>query len=165
MDPWSRGTPEAGGKSAAKPAAMETIVPAISSSVTGSLGVLHLPRLWLKHRLHAAGRLPEGYRHGPGGFDQMVTDALGVDHEAFAAYVERERPDYPTAEAWIRAHGTSVTPAAIADVNARIRAGIMPEGVAVGRRAELGLDASFELGVPLNDLDDWAALHRALTAP
>jgi hypothetical protein len=138
-------------------------VPAISSSVAGPLGVLHLPRLWLKHRLHGVGRLPEGYRHGAGGFDEMVTDALGLDRDAFAAYVETERPDYPTAEAWVRRHAKTLTPDAIAALNARIRSTKMPAEMAVARRAELGItDPSVELGIPLNDLDDWAGLHRHL---
>ena len=49
----------------------EPIVPVLSSSVMGPLGVKHLPRLWLKILLHACGRLPDGYRHGVGGFDEF----------------------------------------------------------------------------------------------
>ena len=33
-------------------------VPLISSGAAGPLGVLHLPRLWLKLRLEAAGSTP-----------------------------------------------------------------------------------------------------------
>ena len=35
----------------------ETYVPMISSGTAGPLGVLHLPRLWLKVSLEAAGKL------------------------------------------------------------------------------------------------------------
>ena len=37
------------------------IVPLISSGTAGPLGVLHLPRLWLKASLGAAGKLHSDY--------------------------------------------------------------------------------------------------------
>lgn len=40
---------------------MSTYVPMISSGVAGPLGALHLPRLWLKVSLEAAGKLAAGY--------------------------------------------------------------------------------------------------------
>ena len=140
-------------------------VPALSSGVAGPLGALHLPRLWLKHRLHGVGRLPEGYRHGVGGFDEMVSEGLGIDRDAFATYVETEKPDYLTAEAWVRRHATTLTADAIAALNARIRSTKLPPERLAERRAELGpIAAALELGIPLNDLDDWAGLHRQLNA-
>ena len=143
----------------------EPIVPAISSSVAGPLGVLHLPRLWLKHLLFSLGQLPESYRHGSGGFDEKLTDALGIDRERFATYVETEKPEYLLAEAWIREHAGALTPATIASFGASIRTTAMPDAMAAERRAQLGIsDPAFTLGVALNDLDDWAALHRQLQA-
>jgi len=140
-------------------------VPGIGSSVAGPLGALHLPRLWLKHRLHAAGRLAAGYRHGVGGFDEMVTNALGVDGAEFASFVEEQRPDYLAAEAWIEEHATNLTAEAIAGLNATISTTKMSPENAAKRRAELGPAADgLELGIPLNDLDDWAGLHRELKA-
>ena len=140
-------------------------VPAIGSAVAGPLGALHLPRLWLKHRLHGVGRLPEGYRHGAGGFDEMVSAGLGFDRELFAAFVETEQPGYLAAEVWVRAHAKNLTAAAIAALNATLRSAKMPAELADKRRAELGpVAAGLELGVPLNDLDDWAGLHRQLNA-
>ena len=125
--------------------------------------MVHLPRLWLKHRLHAAGRLPEGYRHGAGGFDEMVTDALGLDRDAFAAYVETERPDYLASEAWVRSHATTLTAASIDALNASILTFRLPEPRLSERRAELGVtDPAVDRGIALNDLDDWAGLHRYL---
>ena len=53
---------------------MDTQVPMISTSTTGSLGVVHLPRLWLKMRLAAKDKLAEGYRAGEGGFDDDLED-------------------------------------------------------------------------------------------
>ena len=140
-------------------------VPAIGTSVAGPLGAWHLPRLWLKHRLHGVGRLPEGYRHGAGGFDEILTGALGIDPQAFATYVETSRADYLTAEAWVRSNATNLTPEAIAAVNERLATFKMPPELRTKRRAELGAVAdSLELGIPLNDLDDWAGLHRQLSA-
>ena len=65
-------------------------VPAISSALAGPLGAMHLPRLWLKRRAHAAGRLPEGYRLGLRGFDGAVAEVLGFDYDALAAYIDAE---------------------------------------------------------------------------
>lgn len=142
---------------------MNAEAPLISSSVAGPLGVLHLPRLWLKILLYACGRLPAGYRHGEGGFDKTLFENLGLDGPAFVAFVERERPDYPTLEAWVRAHATNLTPDAIAAHNAQILNGAMPEERAAIRRAALGIsDASVNNAIRLNDLDDWAETHARL---
>ena len=40
---------------------MSKIVPLISSGIAGPLGVIHLPRLWLKVSLEACGKLADGY--------------------------------------------------------------------------------------------------------
>ncbi len=141
------------------------LVPAIGTNVAGPLGAWHLPRLWLKHRLHGVGRLPEGYRHGAGGFDEILTNALGIDAAAFATYVETNHADYLEAEAWVRRNATNLTQESIAAVNERLGTFKMPPEPLLKRRAELGAVAeSLELGIPLNDLDDWAGLHRQLSA-
>jgi hypothetical protein len=49
-----------------------SIVPLISSGVAGPLGVLHLPRLWLKASLEARGLLAPGYPGIGAGYDSMV---------------------------------------------------------------------------------------------
>jgi len=73
---------------------MEPIYPLISSAAKGPLGVCHLPRLWLKILLFACGRLPEGYRHGEGGFDEFTTTNLGLDRDAeHLGRVERVAPE------------------------------------------------------------------------
>lgn len=149
----------------ASAASSTPLVPLIGSDVAGPLGVLHLPRLWLKHRLYAAGRLAEGYRHGVGGFDEVVTSKLGVDGAAFATYVETELPDYLSAEAWVRTHASTLSDETIAATNEHIRATKMPAEMAVKRRAELGPVADgLEHGIPLNNLDDWAGVHRQMKA-
>jgi Domain of unknown function (DUF5069) len=140
------------------------IVPVLSSSVVGPLGIMHLPRLWLKILLHARGLLPEGYRHGVGGFDEFVTTTLGIDRDAFVAYIETVKPDYLTLEAWVRANAAMLTPDAVATINERIATAPLPEPMLSERSARFALgDPSYTRAVALNDLDDWAAMHDALT--
>ncbi len=80
------------------------IAPVISSSVAGPLGILHLPRLWLKLVLHALGKLPEGYRAGSGGFDDRLGEYFGIERDALVAYVTQELPQYGDLERWIVAN-------------------------------------------------------------
>jgi hypothetical protein len=54
-----------------------TLVPLISSGVAGPLGVLHLPRLWLKASLEARNKIAAGYPALSKGYDSMVLGALG----------------------------------------------------------------------------------------
>jgi hypothetical protein len=145
--------------------ATEPIVPVLSSNVAGPLGVKHLPRLWLKLVLHSLGRLPEGYRHGHGGFDEFVTTTLGIDTEAFIAYVESERPHYLACEAWVREHAASLTPETVATINARIEGADLPDTMLPDRRARLGplVPEEIRRAYALNELDDWLAMHEALT--
>jgi len=141
----------------------EHIVPLISSSVMGPLGVAHLPRLWLKVLLHACGRLPEGYRHGNGGYDELTCINLGLDAAEFVAYIETERPDYLQLEAWVREHATKLDSTSVAAHNLRILTGNMRDELAAERRARFGIaDESFANAIRLNDLDDWAGAHAAL---
>jgi hypothetical protein len=132
------------------------IVPVLSSSVHGPLGVKHLPRLWLKVRLYDCGRLPEGYRRGIGGFDEFLTTTLGLDRDAFIAYIRDEKPTYLALEAWVRA---------IAAVNTQIERTDLPEAMRAERAARIGFfDPSYVNAVSLNDLDDWTSMHEALLA-
>jgi hypothetical protein len=139
------------------------VIPLISNATSGPLGVQHLPRLWLKLLLYAHGRLPEGYRHGQGGFDGIVIEGLGLDADAFIGFVEQQLPDYPACEAWIRAHATRCTPEAIAAINEQIMATIMPEPRRGDWNKRFGVD--FGEGYRLNQLDDWAAIHEQLIGP
>jgi hypothetical protein len=130
----------------------------------GPLGVKHLPRLWLKILLYGCGRLPEGYRHGAGGFDEFLTTTLGIDRDAFVTYIETEQPNYLTLEAWVRANATALTAEAIAAVNARVANADLPDTMLADRRAQLGFnEPGYTKAVALNDLDDWAAMHAAVT--
>ncbi len=146
------------------PDASAPIVPLISSSVTGPLGVCHLPRLWLKILLHACGRLPEGYRHGSGGFDGLTLEGLGIDAAAFVAFIETSRPMYLECEAWVRANATNLDAASITKLNTAIVARDKPAEAAAELRAQLGVDDSVRKAIALNDLDDWALAHASIVA-
>lgn len=139
------------------------VVPLISGVTKGPLGVVHLPRLWLKLLLHSLGRLPEGYRHGVGGSDEVVMSGLGIDAEAFIAFIARERPSYLETEAWIREHATNLTPEAIERVNIGVLEAEMPDPRGSEWRARFGVDYTY--GWQLNQLDDWAAIHAQLIGP
>jgi hypothetical protein len=145
--------------------AAEPIVPLISSSVMGPLGVLHLPRLWLKILLHARGRLAEGYRHGSGGLDETTCVNLGIDADALVRYIETELPDYLQLEAWVREHATKLDTTSVAAHNLGILTRNQREELASERRARFGItDDTFANAIRLNDLDDWAGAHALLTA-
>ena len=73
---------------------MSQIIPLISSGVAGPLGVLHLPRLWLKASLGAAGKLHPDYPSIGAGYDQMVLDALGIPKADFESFIATEKPSY-----------------------------------------------------------------------
>src|SRR5438874_11660429 len=85
-----------------------TYVPLISSGVAGPLGVLHLPRLWLKLSLEAAGKLAPGYPGAGQGYDQMVIDGIGLNRDAVISYVKTNKPTYPQFEAWVKKSATKL---------------------------------------------------------
>ena len=144
---------------------VEPIVPLISSSVAGPLGVLHLPRLWLKILLHATGRLPEGYRHGQGGFDGSLCERLGIDADAMIDFIARERPDYLALEAWIVEHARDLSSRTVAAFNQLVLTSDMgPENAAKARARFAVADAAFANAIALNNLDDWALAHSAIIA-
>ena len=142
---------------------MEAIFPLISSSVCGPLGISHLPRLWLKVLLHATGRLPEGYRHGTGGFDEMLLDALGIEPAAFIAYIERELPNYLALEAWVKAHAKHLDAETIHRHNRIVATRDQKEELAAEKRTALGLnEPELRHAITLNDLDDWLGAHAQI---
>jgi hypothetical protein len=140
-------------------------VPLISSGVAGPLGVLHLPRLWLKASLEARGKLAPGYPGAGQGYDQMVLDGLGINRETFLNYIRSERPTYTQLEAWVKKQpGVKLDKESVEKLNASIRGYIHADDTRKGIFAASGLDDSncaFRDAVNLNNLDDWKEFHEA----
>ena len=141
-------------------------VPLISSGTTGPLGVLHLPRLWLKVSLEAQGKIAAGYPGIGQGYDMMVIDALGLKADAVRAYITGSRPTYPQFEAWIKQQpGVKLDRATIYKLNVAIMGYIHEEATRKGILTASGLpdDGSVNPGaVDLNNLDDWQEFHQAV---
>src|SRR5436190_3695914 len=101
---------------------MNTNVPLISSGVAGPLGVIHLPRLWLKLSLEARGKLALGDPGCGTGFDQMVIDGLGLKCEAVIDFIKSKRPTYPQFEVWIKSQpGAKLDKESVERLNSAIR--------------------------------------------
>jgi hypothetical protein len=141
-------------------------VPLISSGTAGPLGVLHLPRLWLKVSLEGRGQLADGYPGVGKGYDQMVIDALGLTRDAVVSFITDERPTYPQFEAWVKAQpGAKLDAETIAKLNAAITGYNHADEVRKGILAADGLpdDASAPKdAIHLNNLDDWHEFHAAV---
>jgi hypothetical protein len=144
---------------------MNTIVPLISSGVAGPLGVLHLPRFWLKVSLESRGKLAPGYPGCGKGYDQMVLDALGIKKEAAVEYIKTNRPTYPQFEAWVKKQpGVKLDKATVEQLNNSIRGYIHDDGTRKSVLSANGIpdDASAcKDAVNLNNLDDWKEFHEA----
>lgn len=147
---------------------METIVPVISSGTAGPLGVLHLPRLWLKCLLGSVGRLPEGYKDCGAGYDHMVLEALGIKPADARAFIHENKPSYLAFEAWVKSYpGVKLDTATIFRSNTDVASYIHSDEARKAILAESGLpdDGSTSPGaIDLNNLDDWQTAHAALTA-
>jgi hypothetical protein len=144
---------------------MNTIVPLISSGTAGPLGVLHLPRLWLKASLEAAGKLAPGYPGAGKGYDQMVIDGLGLQREALLGFIQSSKPTYPQFEAWIKKNGTKLDKDSIQKLNAAILGYNHDDTTRKAILSANGLpdDASASKdAVNLNNLDDWKEFHEAV---
>lgn len=143
-----------------------TYVPLISSGVAGPLGVLHLPRLWLKASLEARGKIAGGYPGCGKGYDQMVLDGLGLNRDAFLAFIRDQKPTYPQLEAWIRKQpGVKLDKASIESLNSAIRGYIHADDVRKSILSANGIpdDANAPRdAVNLNNLDDWKEFHDAV---
>lgn len=142
-----------------------TIVPMIPCNVAGPLGVLHLPRLWLKASLEARGKLAPGYPGIGKGYDSMVIAGLGLTADAVRKFITEKRPTYAEFETWIKQQpGVKLDRASVHKLNQSIlnyhhddatrstilkAAGYPDDGSVLGAAVEL------------NALDDWAAFHAA----
>lgn len=140
-----------------------TFVPLISSGVAGPLGVLHLPRLWLKSSLEARGKLAAGYPGCGKGYDQMVIDGIGMKREAVLDFIKTQKPTYPQFEAWVKKNATKLDKASIDKLNSAIKGYIHDDATRQGILGANGLpDDTCKDAVNLNNLDDWKEFHEAV---
>ncbi|NQW99478.1 DUF5069 domain-containing protein [bacterium] len=146
---------------------MSTIIPMISSGTTGPLGVLHLPRLWLKASLGAAGKLHSDYPACGQGYDQMVLSGLGLDKAAFETFIADSKPTYPELETWVlEQSGGALDAAAVAKLNAAITGYLHADSVRAAILEANGIpdEGKIRDAVMLNNLDDWLGFHRGVIA-
>ena len=143
----------------------DTYVPLISSGIAGPLGVVHLPRLWQKVSLVAAGKLASGFPAVGKGFDAMTLAALGLEEEAVRDYIKHDKPTYPEFEAWVKQNATSLNREAIEKHNAAVRGYNHDDETRQSILSACGMadDASAPKdGVSLNNLDDWYEFYHAV---
>jgi hypothetical protein len=142
----------------------QPIVPLISSGTAGPLGVLHLPRLWLKLSLAAAGALPAGYDECGDGFDAMTLGALGLDRAKTIEFVRTAKPTYMEFENWVVSNGR-VDRAKIEGHNAAVRGYNHGDDLARKMRdaSRIG-DSAVGDAVTLNTIEDLDELHQHLNA-
>ena len=142
---------------------MSQIVPLISSGTAGPLGVLHLPRLWQKVSLEAAGKLAEGYPGIGAGYDAMVIAGLGLDTEAVRSYITDNKPTYPQFEAWVQEQpGAKLDDASIQELNDSIVGYNHDDETRQNILSANGLpDGDPKDAINLNNLDDWLEFHAA----
>jgi hypothetical protein len=143
----------------------ETYVPLISSGTAGPLGVLHLPRLWLKVSLEESGKLAAGYPGIGRGYDAMTCAALGLDEQAVKDYIRKSKPTYPQFEGWVKQNAKSLNRESVEKHNAAVRGYIHDDETRRKILGECALadDASAPKdAVNLNNLDDWYEFHQAV---
>lgn len=144
---------------------MAKIVPLISSGTTGPLGVLHLPRLWLKVSLEARGKLADGYPGIGQGYDMMVCNALGLNPDAVKKIITDSKPTYTQFETWIKQQpGVKLDKATIQKLNVAIQGYIHDDQTRKNILGANGLPDDGSINpdaVNLNNLDDWYEFHQA----
>lgn len=138
------------------------IIPTISSGTAGPLGVLHLPRLWQKMCLGAAGKLADGYANCGPGYDMMTIDALGVDRDALVVFVSASKPTYIQFEKFIVENATKLNAASVTELNAAITGYQHTDETRQSILSAVGLpDGKPTDAINLNNLDDWQEFHAA----
>ena len=137
------------------------VIPIISSSTAGPLGAIHLPRLWAKLTLDAAGKLPEDYDACGSGFDQMTIDDLGLRRDDVVAFIKSKRPTYVQFEEWVVANGKT-DPETVRKHNEKVRAYLHSDELSKKMRTEMGVKRDdIKDAVTLNTLEDLHALHSS----
>jgi hypothetical protein len=144
---------------------LEPIIPTVSSSSSGPVGLRHLPRLWIKALLNGVGALPDGYNSGCG-FDAYVSGQIGLDLDAAVTFIHRELPSYLAFENWVLPHVDGLAdPVQLEGYNRAIIERQKPEEKAEAERLEAGVpELSFREVIMCNDMLDWKALHDEVLA-
>ena len=141
---------------------MSKIVPLISSGTAGPLGVLHLPRLWQKVSLEAAGKLADGYPGIGAGYDAMVIAGIGLETEAVRSFITDNKPTYPAFEAWVKENATKLDDASVTALNDSIIGYNHDDATRQGILSANSLpDGDPKDAINLNNLDDWLEFHAA----
>lgn len=135
------------------------VIPIISSGTAGPLGVIHLPRLWAKLTLDAAGKLPEDYDACGTGFDQLTIDDLGLKRDDVVSFIKTKRPTYIQFEEWVAANGKT-DPDTVRKHNENVRNYLHSDETGKKMRAEMGIKRDdIKDAVTLNTLEDLHSLH------
>ncbi len=143
-------------------ASQTKITPLISSGSVGPLGIAHLPRLWTKLTLAAAGLLPEGYDECGPGFDAMTLSDLGLNKDEVITYVRTRKPTYVEFEEWVAQKGKT-DPETIKKHNAGILGYKHADDKAASMHAAMGSKQHhIKDAVTLNSLDDLHELHQSV---
>ena len=137
----------------------------IPCNVAGPLGVLHLPRLWLKVSLEARGKLASGYPGIGKGFDTMVINGLGLNADAVKKFITEKRPTYSQFEAWVTSQpDVKLDRASIYKLNQSILNYHHDDATCREIRTTAGYTEDGSVtnsAVELNALEDWQAFHEA----
>jgi hypothetical protein len=143
---------------------MSKIIPLISSSVSGPLGVQHLPRLWLKISLDNQGILCDGYPAVGAGFDSMVINGLGLNQKAVVSFIAQNKPTYPQFETWVKSQpGVKLDADSVSKLNQSIAGYIHDDETRESILSDSGIpdEGKIRDAINLNNLEDWHLFHQA----
>ncbi len=146
--------------------ALRTLPPIAPVSAMGTLGLVHMPRMWSKALLHAKGQLAEGYLPGCF-FDRTLMSGLGIDPQEALDHLMTELPSYDAFEWWVLARaGGSIDPQAARQINETILTHVLDELDLRQFQEELGLPEGSPVRstAQLDELDDLVQFHRILIA-
>jgi hypothetical protein len=90
----------------------------------------------------------------------MVLDGIGIDREAFLAFIAT-KPTYVQTESWVKANATKLNAEAIDALNAAITGYIHRDETRAAICQAIGRadDGSIRDAINLNNLDDWNSFH------
>jgi hypothetical protein len=145
---------------------LQKVIPTVGSGQAGPLGAIHLPRLWQKLTLGAAGLLPEDYDLCGPGFDQMTLDALALDRQKTIDFVKNNKPTYMQFEEWVvQQNGGRIDPERVRKHNEAVRAYNHDDAKAGKMRAASGIkEGTVKDAVTLNLVEDLDDFYRQVTA-